>query len=89
MGRKTAAAAPTIDAVVGAHGLKNKTEKFAFPNDIDFCDVLNPDGSNSVYISYSWGNQQGTEFLGAADPARIIYFAYILYAFNSGERYIV
>ena len=30
-------------------------------SDIDFVDV---DGD--VYISYSWGNQQGTEFLGAA-----------------------
>ena len=32
--------------------------------DIDYCDV---DGD--VYIAYSWGNQQGTEFLGAARVA--------------------
>ena len=31
-------------------------------SDIDYCDV---DGD--VYIAYSWGNQQGTEFLGAAE----------------------
>ena len=36
-------------------------------SDIDFCDVENPDGTSSVYISYSWGNQRGTEFLGAAE----------------------
>ena len=30
-------------------------------SDIDFVDV-----NGTVYISYSWGNQQGTEFLGAA-----------------------
>ena len=36
-------------------------------SDIDFCDVENPDdGTSSVYIAYSWGNQRGTEFLGAA-----------------------
>lgn len=31
-------------------------------SDIDFCD----DGEGGVYIVYSWGNQQGIEFLGAA-----------------------
>jgi len=31
-------------------------------SDIDFCD----DGQGGVYIAYSWGNQQGIEFLGAA-----------------------
>lgn len=36
-------------------------------SDIDFCDVENPDGTSSVYIAYSWGNQDGTEFLGAAE----------------------
>ena len=36
-------------------------------SDIDFCNVKHPDGTNSVYIAYSWGNQQGTEFLGAAE----------------------
>lgn len=30
-------------------------------SDIDFVDV-----NGSVYIAYSWGNQRGTEFLGAA-----------------------
>ena len=30
-------------------------------SDIDFVDV-----NGTVYISYSWGNQGGTEFLGAA-----------------------
>lgn len=31
-------------------------------SDIDFCD----DGRGGVYISYSWGNQEGIEFLAAA-----------------------
>ena len=31
-------------------------------SDIDFCD----DGKGGVYIVYSWGNQEGIEFLGAA-----------------------
>ena len=31
-------------------------------SDMDFVDT--PEGD--VYISYSWGNQQGIEFLGAA-----------------------
>ena len=30
--------------------------------DIDFVDTVDGD----VYISYSWGNQEGTEFLGSA-----------------------